>query len=77
MKTQLRETIIATGMRGSIERILDGDVRVQDLHTLFFSMRQEAGGKGIVSEIAHFVAHPRNLELKESPGMNCAASIPS
>jgi hypothetical protein len=58
MKTQLRETIIATGMRGSIERILDGDVRVQDLHTLFFTMRQESGGKGIVSEIAHFVAHP-------------------
>jgi hypothetical protein len=58
MKTQLRETIIATGMRGSIELILGGDVRMQDLHTPFFSMRQESGGKGVVSEIAHFVAHP-------------------
>ena len=58
MKTQLKEIIITTGMRGSIERILSGDVRVQDLHALFFSMRQESGGKGIVSEIAHFVAHP-------------------
>lgn len=58
MKTQLLETIFATGMRGSIERILGGDVRSQDLHTLFFSMRQTSGGKGIVSEIAHFIAHP-------------------
>lgn len=58
MKTQLGKTIIATGMRGSIERILGGDVRAQDLHTLFFSIRQELCGKGIVSEIAHFIAHP-------------------
>jgi hypothetical protein len=58
MKTQLRGTIIATGMRGCIERILGGDVRAQDLHTLFFSMRQDSDGKGIVREIAHFVVHP-------------------
>jgi len=58
METQLREPITATGMRGSIERILGGDVRAHDLQALFFSMRQESGGKGIVSEIAHFVAHP-------------------
>src|SRR6516164_9826710 len=58
METQLREPITATGLRGSIERILGGDVRAADLHTLFFSMSQESGGKGIVSEIAHFIAHP-------------------
>jgi hypothetical protein len=57
-ENQLRKTMIATGLRGSIERILGGDVRAADLHTLFFSMRQESGGKGIVSEIAHFIAHP-------------------
>jgi hypothetical protein len=31
---------------------------MDDLHELFFSMRDELRGKGIVSEVAHFIAHP-------------------
>ena len=58
METQLRGAIITTGLSGCIERILGGDVRAQDLQTLFFSVRQESGGKGIVREISNFVAHP-------------------
>ena len=50
--------IISTGLRGSIARLLGGDIRENDLHDLFFSMRAESGGRGIVSEIAHFMAHP-------------------
>jgi hypothetical protein len=50
--------IISTGLRGSIVRLLKGDVRESDLRDLFFSMRAESGGSGIVSEIAHFIAHP-------------------
>jgi hypothetical protein len=50
--------IISTGLRGSVARLLRGDIRESDLHDLFFSMRAESGGRGIVSEIAHFIAHP-------------------
>jgi hypothetical protein len=50
--------IISTGLRGSVVRLLNGDVRERDLHDLFFSMRAESGGRGLVSEIAHFIAHP-------------------
>lgn len=50
--------ILSTGQRVLVERLLSGDIRPQDLTTLFFSMREETGGRGIVSEIAHFLAHP-------------------
>jgi len=50
--------IIGTGLRGSILRLLKGDIREGDLHDLFFSMRAESGGRGLVSEIANFIAHP-------------------
>jgi hypothetical protein len=50
--------IISTGLRGKVERLLRGDVRSTDLHELFFNMRAESGGSGLVSEIANFIAHP-------------------
>lgn len=50
--------LVSAGLRGCVERILSGDVRAQDLHSVFFGLRQESGGKGIVREVAHFVAHP-------------------
>jgi hypothetical protein len=50
--------LIGTGSRGRVERLLRGDIRQDDLHELFCNMRGEAGGSGIVSEIAHFLAHP-------------------
>jgi hypothetical protein len=49
----------STALRSRVERILSGDIREQDLHHLFFNMREESGGKGIVSEIANFLAHPQ------------------
>ncbi len=50
---------MSTALRSRVERILRGDIREQDLHYLFFNMREESGGRGIVSEIANFLAHPR------------------
>jgi hypothetical protein len=50
--------ISAIGLRGSVNRLLKGDIRESDLHDLFFSMRAESGGRGLVSEIANFIAHP-------------------
>jgi hypothetical protein len=50
--------IISTGLRGGVERLLRGEVREQDIRDLFFSMREETGGSGLVSEVAHFMAHP-------------------
>jgi len=38
--------------------LLRGDIRQDDLHELFFNMRAEAGGSGLVGEIASFLAHP-------------------
>lgn len=46
------------GLRGRVERLLQGNAREQDLTALFFALREESGGKGLVSEIAHFIAHP-------------------
>src|SRR5215467_9739672 len=51
-------SIVSTGLRGRIERLLHGDIREDDLRELFFNMREESGGRGTVSEIAHFLAHP-------------------
>lgn len=50
--------LVGIGVRGSVERLLRGDVRTDDLSELFFIIRDEFGGKGIVSEIANFLAHP-------------------
>jgi hypothetical protein len=50
--------LIGTGLRGRVERLLRGDIRQADLHELLFNMRDEAGGSGLVSEIANFLAHP-------------------
>jgi hypothetical protein len=54
----MQSPLISTGLRGIVERILIRDVRPHDLNTLFFSMRQESGGRRVVGEIAHFIAHP-------------------
>src|SRR5512143_504905 len=51
--------MIPTGLRSRVERLLRGDVREQDLHALFFNMREESHNRGLVSEIAHFLAHPQ------------------
>jgi hypothetical protein len=45
-----------TDLRTRVQRLLRGDIREHDLHRLFFRMRDE--GKGIVAEVAHFLAHP-------------------
>ncbi|WP_338830474.1 hypothetical protein [Bradyrhizobium sp. 27S5] len=50
--------IISTGLRGKVERLLNGDVRSSDFHDLIFEMRDESGGSGTVSEIGNFIAHP-------------------
>ena len=50
--------IIATGLRLRVERLLRGDFDKGDLHELFFNMREELRGSGVVSEIGHFIAHP-------------------
>lgn len=48
-----------SGLRSRVERLLRGDVREQDLHHLFFGMREEVSSPGLVREIGHFLAHPR------------------
>lgn len=50
--------LVGIGPRRRVERLLDGDVRKEDLHELFFNMRDQAGGSGLVSEIGNFIAHP-------------------
>src|SRR5262245_11447116 len=45
-------------LRSRVERLLRGEIREQDLHRLFLSIREKAGGSGLVGEIAHFLAHP-------------------
>lgn len=50
--------LISTGLRGKVERLMRGDIRPADIHDFFFSMRAESGGRGVVSEIANFIAHP-------------------
>lgn len=54
--------IIGTGLRGKVERLLHGDVNAADLHDLFFTMRDEAVGSGLVTEIANFIAHPTRTQ---------------
>jgi hypothetical protein len=51
-------SIVGTGLRGNVERLLRGDIRDKDLRELFLGMRDEFGGKGYVGEIANFLAHP-------------------
>jgi hypothetical protein len=48
-----------TGLRIRLERLLRGDVREQDIHQLFFNMRDETGGSRVVAEVTHFLAHPQ------------------
>ncbi|MEA2985850.1 MAG: hypothetical protein QOD94_2104 [Alphaproteobacteria bacterium] len=50
--------IVSTGLRGKVERLLGDEIRASDLHELFFDMRDEAGGSGLISEVANFIAHP-------------------
>ena len=50
--------IVGTGLRGKVERLLKGEIRVGDLHDLIFDMRDEGGGSGVVSEVGNFIAHP-------------------
>lgn len=47
-----------TDLRARVQRLLRGDIREHDLHRLFYRMREEAEGKGILAEVAHFLAHP-------------------
>ena len=51
-----------TALRSRVERLLRGDMREQDLHHLFFNMRDETRGSGVVSEVTNFVAHPRRTQ---------------
>jgi hypothetical protein len=51
-------SLVGTGLRGRVERLFRRDIRQQDLRELFFNMRDESGGTGIVSEVANFLAHP-------------------
>jgi hypothetical protein len=46
------------GLRPRLERLLRGEVREQDLHHLFFNMRDESKGSGVVGEVVNFIAHP-------------------
>src|SRR5262249_21597030 len=50
--------IVGTGLRGIVQRLLRGDARSGELNELFYNIRQESGGSGLVSEIANFHAHP-------------------
>lgn len=50
--------LIGVGPRAIVERLLRADIRQQDLHSLFFDLRELLGGKGLVGEIGHFLAHP-------------------
>jgi hypothetical protein len=45
-------------LRSRVERLLSGDIREQDFQRLFFNMREESGGTGVVSEVTNFLAHP-------------------
>jgi hypothetical protein len=45
-------------LRSRIERLLKGDIRIDDLTTLFFHMREEHGGNAVVRDITNFRAHP-------------------
>ena len=49
---------MSMALRSRVQRLLSGEIREQDLHRLFLSIREESGGSGLVSEIAHFLAHP-------------------
>jgi hypothetical protein len=46
-------------LQSRVERLLRGDIREQDINHLFFNLREEQHGRGIVREIAHFLAHPK------------------
>ena len=37
-----RSLIVSTGPRGRVERLLRGEIHADDLHELFFSMREES-----------------------------------
>jgi hypothetical protein len=50
--------IIGTGLRGKVQRLLRGDISATDIHDLFFSIRDEAGGSSLVTDVANFIAHP-------------------
>jgi hypothetical protein len=50
--------IVGTGLRGIVQRLLRGEARPGELNELFYYMRQESGGSGLVSEIANFRGHP-------------------
>jgi len=45
------------GMRARVERLVQGDVRVDDLTRLFLFARDRCGGRECVREIGDFVAH--------------------
>jgi hypothetical protein len=51
--------MIDTALRSRVERLLRGDIREQDFHHLFYSMRDASGGSGIVSEVVNFIGHPQ------------------
>lgn len=50
--------IVNTGLRGRVQRLLHGDLRAADIQELFSSIRHQTGGRGLVSEITNFIAHP-------------------
>src|SRR5689334_6476152 len=51
-------SLLATGLRGRVERLLRGDIRQDEIHELIFNMRGESRSRGFVSEIGNFLAHP-------------------
>lgn len=51
-------SIVTTGLRGRVERLLRGEVIQEDLRELIALMRDESSGTATVREIADFLAHP-------------------
>ena len=50
--------LLAIGNRARVDRLLCGEIRKEDIHELFFIMRDDVRGSGWVPEITHFFAHP-------------------
>ena len=67
--------IAGTGLRGNVERLLRGEINANDLHELFFNLRNESGGSGLASEIANFIAHPLRTQGSVWQDINDAVAI--
>jgi hypothetical protein len=50
-------------LRMTVERLVNGDFRPEDVSFLFLSLRERSYGVAPVTEIGHFVAHPSERTL--------------